>query len=41
MKQNIVDALKKNFLFQITYFVPYVPAMKLLKKNNTVLCTDI
>lgn len=41
MKQNIVDALKKNFLFQITYFAPYVPTMKMLKKDNTILCTDI
>lgn len=41
MKQNIVDALKKNFLFQITYFASYEPSMKILKKDNTILCADI
>ena len=41
MKENIIHSLKQNFLFQITYFAPYVPAMKITKNDTTIKITNI
>ena len=41
MKKNITNSIKKNMLFQITYFAEYVPAMKILNNQCTIKMTDI
>ena len=39
MQKNLTKLLRDNFLFQASYFAPFVPAMKILHKNCTILLT--
>jgi hypothetical protein len=40
-KSKIINSMKENMIFQLTYFAPYVKKMNIFSNSALIICTDI